>query len=123
MRMEKMTLKAQEAVQEGQTLARRGSHSNYEPEHLAKALFEQQDCIAVPIVQKIGADPKLVQQRIDEALGRMPTINGAAGATLSQRLLKTIDTAEDEAKAMKDEYTSSEHLLLALTQDRGTLGE
>ena len=74
MRMEKLTLKAQEAVQEGQTLARRGGNPSYEPEHLAKALFEQTDGVAVPIVQKIGADTRLLTSRIDEAIKRWPTI-------------------------------------------------
>ncbi len=123
MRMEKLTLKAQEAVQEGQTLARRAGHPNYEPEHLAKALFEQTDGIAVPILQKIGVEPKLVIGRIDEALARFPKIEGGAGATLSQRFLSTIDRAEDAAKSMKDEYTSSEHLLIALAQDKGGVGD
>jgi ATP-dependent Clp protease ATP-binding subunit ClpB len=123
MRMEKMTLKAQEAVQEGQTLARRAGHPNYEPEHLAKALFAQTDGIAAPILMKVGVDPKLLNQRLDEALSRFAKIDGGAGATLSQRLLTTFDRADDAAKAMKDEYTSSEHLLLALTQDKGAIGE
>src|SRR6185436_20086220 len=123
MRMEKMTLKAQEAIHEGQTLARRAGHPNYEPEHLAKALFAQTDGIALPIVQKIGVDPKLLTARLDEALARFPKIEGGAGATLSQRLLTAFDKAEVAAKAMKDEYTSSEHLLIALTQDKGAVGE
>jgi len=121
--MEKLTLKAQEAVQEGQTLARRAGNPSYEPEHLAKALFAQSDGIAVPICQKIGVDPKLVSARIDELITRFPRIEGGAGATLSQRLLQTSDRADDAAKAMKDEYTSSEHLLIALTQDKGGVGE
>src|SRR5262245_4440521 len=100
MRMEKLTLKAQDAVQAGQTVARRAGHPNYEPEHLAKALFEQTDGISVPIVQKIGADVRLLTSRIDEALKRFPSIEGAsAGGTLAQRLLTLFDRAEDEAKA------------------------
>src|SRR5262245_6019337 len=123
MRLEKMTLKAQEAVQEGQTLARRANHPSYEPEHLATALLSQSETMALPILRKIGTDTRLLQQRVDESLARLPKIEGGAGATLSQRLLSTFDRAEDSAKAMKDEYTSSEHLLLALTQDKGPLGE
>jgi ATP-dependent Clp protease ATP-binding subunit ClpB len=124
MRMEKLTLKAQEAVQEGQTLARRGGNPSYEPEHLAKALFEQTDGVAVPIVQKIGTDTRLLTSRIEDALKRLPTIQGSnAGATLSQRLLTLFDRAEDEAKSLKDEYVSSEHLLLALAADKGGAGE
>src|SRR3954462_15415367 len=123
MRMEKFTIKAQEAIQEGQSLARRASHPNYEPEHLAKALLAQEDGIAIPILQKVGADVRLLTQRIDEALTKQATIKGGAGATLSQRLLSTFDKAEDQAKALKDEFVSSEHLLLALASDKGSIGE
>src|SRR5256885_555565 len=106
MRIDKFTVKAQEAIQEGQTLARRAGHPNYEPEHLMKALLEQQDGITVPILQKIGSEPKLVLARVDEALGKFPKVSGGEGAQLGQRLVKTFDRAEDEAKALKDEFVS-----------------
>jgi ATP-dependent Clp protease ATP-binding subunit ClpB len=122
--MDKYTVKAQEALQEGQAQARRGSHPNYEPEHLLKALLGQQDGIVLPMLRKVGADPKLVGARADEALERLPRISGGeAGTTLGQRLLKATDKAEDEAAGLKDEYVSTEHLLLALTQDKGAVGE
>ncbi|MFZ5470423.1 MAG: Clp protease N-terminal domain-containing protein, partial [Myxococcota bacterium] len=124
MRLDRYTLKAQEAVQEGQGLARRDSHPSYEPEHLAKALLTQQEGIVTPVLQKIGADVRLVTSRVEEALDKLPRISGGeSGATLSQRLLRTFDRAEDEAKALKDEYVSSEHLLVALAQDKGAIGE
>ncbi|MHB8874001.1 MAG: ATP-dependent chaperone ClpB [Myxococcaceae bacterium] len=123
MRLDRYTVKAQEAVQEGQTLARRAGHPNYEPEHLMKALLAQQEGIVSPILQKIGADARLAAGRVDEALSKFPRVQGGEGATLSQRLLKLFDKAEDEAKALKDEYVSSEHLLLALTQDKSMVGE
>ncbi len=123
MRLDRYTLKAQEAIQEGQALARRASHPSYEPEHLAKALLGQHEGIAVPILQKIGADVHLVASRVDEALSKLPRIEGGEGAVLSQRLLKTFDRAEDEAKSLKDEYVSTEHLLAALAQDKGAVGE
>ena len=123
MRLDKYTLKAQEAIQQGQTLARRAGHSYFEPEHLAQALLEQEDGIAQPILQKIGADPGLVASRLAEALARLPRVEGAEGGILSQRLVRLFDLAEDEAKKLKDEYISSEHLLLALAQDKGATGE
>ena len=123
MRMDKFTVKAQEAIQEGQTIARRAGHPNYEPEHLAKALLTQQDGITLPILQKIGADPKLVLARVDEALGKFPRVQGGEGAALGQRLLKVFDKAEDEAKALKDEFVSSEHVIAALTSDKSMIGE
>ncbi|MDX2015214.1 MAG: ATP-dependent chaperone ClpB [Myxococcaceae bacterium] len=122
MRIDKFTVKAQEAIQEGQSLARRANHPNYEPEHLLRALLDQQDGVVVPMLQKIGADVKLVGGRVDDALSRMPTIKGGQ-TSISNRLMTLFDKAEDEAKAMKDEFVSSEHLLLALAQDKGAAGE
>ena len=80
--------------------------------------------MAEALLRRIGADPKLVVGRIDEALERLPTIQGGErGSRMSQRLLKDLDKAEDEAKKLKDEYVSTEHLLLALAQDKGAVGE
>src|SRR5688500_9782651 len=123
MRLDKYTVKAQEAIHEGQSLARRADNPNYEPEHLASALLAHKDGIVEPVLRKIGVDAKLFGSRLDEALGKLPRMQGGESALLSQRLLKTFDKAEDEAKGLKDEYISSEHLLLALTQDKGTVGE
>jgi len=123
MRLDKYTVKAQEAVQEGQTLARRAGSPHYEPEHLARALLSQEDGIIEPILQRVGADPRLVSERIDEAISKLPRVEGAEGGSLSQRLIRLFDRAEDEAKALKDEYVSSEHLLVAMVQDKGAIGE
>ncbi len=122
MRIDKFTVKAQEAIQEGQGLARRANHSNYEPEHLLRALLDQQDGLITPMLQKIGADVRLLGQRVDEALGRQATMKGGS-TSLSNRLVALLDKAEDEAKALKDEFTSTEHLVLAFTQDKGSAGE
>ncbi|MBX7100876.1 MAG: ATP-dependent chaperone ClpB [Myxococcaceae bacterium] len=124
MRLDKFTVKAQEAVQAAQGLARRGAHPEVEPEHLLKALLEQQDGLVRPMVQKIGGDPSLLAKRADEALKRLPSIQGtAAGANASTRFVALMDKAEDEARALKDEFVSSEHVLLALAQDKGAAGE
>jgi len=123
MRLDKFTVKAQEAIQEGQTLARRADNPSYEPEHLTAALLGQKDGIVEPILRKIGADPKLFGARLGEALQKLPRMQGGESGMLSQRLLKTFDKAEDEAKGLKDEFVSSEHLLLALTHDKGAVGE
>ncbi|QSQ24545.1 ATP-dependent chaperone ClpB [Pyxidicoccus parkwayensis] len=123
MRLDKYTVKAQEAIQEGQSLARRADNPQYEPEHLATALLGQKDGIVEPLLRKIGADAKLFAARLGEALQKLPRMQGGESAILSQRLLKTFDKAEDEAKSLKDEFVSSEHLLLALTHDKGAVGE
>ncbi|MCY1080126.1 ATP-dependent chaperone ClpB [Archangium lansingense] len=123
MRLDKYTVKAQEAIQEGQSLARRADNPSYEPEHLATALLGQKDGIVEPLLRKIGVDVKLFASRLGEALQKLPRMQGGESAMLSQRLLKTFDKAEDEAKSLKDDFISSEHLLLALTQDKGAVGE
>ena len=123
MRIEQFTLKAQEALQAAQTLARRMGSPEVEPEHLAKALLNQEQGVADALLRRIGTDPGLIQSRVDEALERLPRIQGGDGSRLSQRLLRDLDKAEDEAKHLKDEYVSSEHLLIALAQDKGAVGE
>src|SRR6476661_8265977 len=122
MRIDKFTLKAQEAIQEGQSLARRANHGNFEPEHLLRALLDQSDGVVTPMLQKIGVDVKLLSGRLDEALSRFSVIKGA-NTSLGNRLVSLLDRAEDDAKALKDEFTSSEHVLMAFTQDKGTAGE
>jgi ATP-dependent Clp protease ATP-binding subunit ClpB len=124
MKIDKFTVKAQEAISEGQSLARRANNPTYEPEHLARALLAQENGVFGAILKKIGADPSLVGARIEETLARLPRLQGSeGGATLGQRLLRVFDTAEDEAKKLKDEYVSSEHLVIALAQDKGAVGE
>ncbi len=122
MRLDKFTLKAQEAIQEAQGLARRRNHQALEPEHLALALLEQKDGIASPLLQKVGADLGLLNSRIEDELRRIPSVEGTEGF-LGQRLLKVLDRAEDEAKALKDEYVSTEHLLLSMTGEKAGVGE
>jgi ATP-dependent Clp protease ATP-binding subunit ClpB len=123
MRLDKYTVKAQEAIQEGQSLARRADNPDYEPEHLAAALLEQKDGIVEPLLRKIGVDVKLFASRLGESLQKLPRMQGGESAALSQRLMKTFDKAEDEAKGLKDDFVSSEHILLALAQDKGSVGE
>ncbi|MGC4117324.1 MAG: ATP-dependent chaperone ClpB [Myxococcales bacterium] len=122
MRLDKFTLKAQEAIQDAQGLARRRNHQSIEPEHLALSLLDQKDGIAVPLLNKVGAHLNLLRSRLDDALRKFPSIEGGEGY-LAQRLLKTFDKSEDEAKALKDEYVSTEHLLIALSEDKGEVGE
>ncbi|MGI5864964.1 MAG: ATP-dependent chaperone ClpB [Myxococcales bacterium] len=122
MRPEKFTLKAQEALQDTQGIARRRNHQTIEPEHLALALLDQKDGIAVPLLQKVGADVNLLRSRIEDELRKLPQVEGGQ-AYLGQRLLKTLDRAEDEAKKLKDEYVSTEHMLLGMVGEKAGVGE
>ncbi len=122
MRIEKFTIKAQEAIQEGQTIARRAGNPNFEPEHLLKALLEQKEGVVLPILQKIGVDAALLNGRLHDALQTFPKTS-IPTPSLSSRLVAALDKAEDEAAALKDEFVSSDHLLLSLVQDKGSVGE
>ncbi|HYR19401.1 MAG TPA: ATP-dependent chaperone ClpB [Myxococcales bacterium] len=124
MKLDKFTVKAQEALQEAQSIARRRDHQEILPEHVLAALVAQQDGLVAPLLQRIGADPKLVQARLDDELRKVAQVHGGEGGHLAQRSLKILDAAEDEAQKLKDEYVSTEHILLALASEkRGAAGE
>ena len=118
MKLDKFTVKAQEAVQESQAIARKRDHQEILPEHLLAALLAQQDGLVAPILQRIGADPALVGQRLEDELRKVSQVHGGEGGHLGQRALKVFDAAEAEAGKLKDEYVSTEHLLLGLLTDK-----
>src|SRR6195256_2413692 len=118
MKIDKFTVKAQEALQESQAVARKRDHQEILPEHLLAALLQQQDGLVAPLLQRVGAEPKLVQQRLDEEVEKVSQVHGGEGGHLSQRTLKVLDAAEAEAGKMKDEYVSTEHILLALASEK-----
>ncbi len=122
MRPEKMTMKAQEVLQAAQAQARRRDHQAIDAEHLLLALLEQEEGIARPILEKIGADPALVASRLEDELRGVPKVHGAE-PYITNRVMKLVDRAEDEAKKLKDEYVSTEHLLLAASEEKGGAGE
>jgi ATP-dependent Clp protease ATP-binding subunit ClpB len=118
MKLDKFTVKAQEALQESQAVARKRDHQEILPEHVLSALLNQQDGLVPPLLQRVGAEPQLVQQRLDEELKKIPSVHGGEGGHLAQRTLKVLDAAEEEAGKLKDEYVSTEHILLALAAEK-----
>jgi ATP-dependent Clp protease ATP-binding subunit ClpB len=124
MKLDKFTVKAQEALQDAQSVARRRDHQEILPEHVLAALLAQQDGLVGPLLQRIGADPHLVQARLEDELRKVAQVHGGEGGHLAQRTLKVLDAAQDEAEKLKDEYVSTEHILLALASEkRGAAGE
>ena len=120
MRLDKLTLKAQEALQEAKNIADTNNQQQLDVEHLLLALVEQPEGIAVPILQKIGVDIDQLKSRLAEHLSSLPQVHGGGGIEqiyISPRLNKTLETAWQEAQAMKDEYLSTEHMLLAIAED------
>jgi ATP-dependent Clp protease ATP-binding subunit ClpB len=114
----RMTEKAQEAVRQAQTIAQRQGQQQIEPEHLAAALLGQDNGAAARVVQKAGADPAGLGQRLQRAIERLPRVSGggapAGQVYIAPQVNEVLNAAETLAQQMKDEYVSVEHLLLAL---------
>jgi ATP-dependent Clp protease ATP-binding subunit ClpB len=116
----KFTQKAQEAVVAARSVAKEHSHGQIEPEHLLLALLRQTDGIVPQIVQKLEANPAEMALALERALGQKPQVYGATTQVgLSRDLDRAFDDAEKVAKRMRDDYVSTEHLLLALTGSHG----
>src|SRR3979411_2996200 len=122
MDMNRLTEKAQEALRAAQSDATRQGHQQIEVEHLLLALLEQEGGLTKSILEKSNVDPDLVRQRVQAELARMPKMSSSTGGGgdvyISGRLNRLLVQAEDEAKSLKDEYVSVEHLLLAMVEDR-----
>ncbi len=117
MRIDKFTQKGQEALLEAQNLAQKYNHPAVKPDHLLKVLVEQEGGVVLSVLKRIGVDIDVLQQRIDETLDRLPRATGASVQIgMDQDLASLIDEAEAIVDKMKDDYTSTEHILLAMVQ-------
>ncbi len=121
MRMDKLTIKAQEAIQKMQDIASQYGHQQLEPEHLLMALLGQDEGVVSSILAKLGINVGAVEADLANALEKMPKVEGAGlgQVYLSQHMNKLFDQALKEAEGLKDEYVSSEHFLLALSNMKG----
>jgi len=118
-RFEKFTVKAQEAMQAAQSLADQHNHQSMEPEHLLLALLQQREGVVGPVLAKLGARPEVIQRALEQALERLPTVRGGGGQHyLGERLRVALERAQAEAERLKDEYVSTEHLLIGIAQER-----
>src|SRR5689334_19474690 len=118
-RWDKFTVKAQEAIQQANELA--GQHGNPEmlPLHLLAALLQDSEGIVVPVLTKLGVKPATLQAQVMERIDRLPKVAGSSAQPhLSAAMAKTLDQAFKEADTFKDEYVSTEHLLLAMVRDK-----
>jgi len=117
---EKLTLKAQEALQEAKSAAERRHHQQIDVEHLLLALLGQKEGIVIPILQKLGANPELIASQLGDELSRIPQVTGrgAGQVYLSSRLNEILDNAWKEAERLTDEYVSTEHLLIAIADEK-----
>ena len=115
---DRFTLKSQEALQAANQLAEVRQNPELLPEHLLTALVRQQDGIVGPILQRAGMQPSAVEQRLRTDLDRLPKASGAR-TDASSRLAQVLDDAWKEAQTLKDEYLSTEHILLAIAEEKG----
>jgi len=140
MNLNKFTEKAQEAIYNAQELAQNLNHSQIEPEHLLLTLLEQPEGLAPQILQKLGVAPEAIALKrhhtlLPETVGvmalhqparaeleRLPKVTGAAQVYVSPRFSRVTDAAQKEATRLRDEFVSTEHLLLALADDSGAAG-
>ncbi len=125
MRLDRFTIKAQEAIQAAQSYAEANNQQQVDVEHVLLALLEQQEGVVPPMLQKIGVDPKALAAQVKAEIDRMPKAWGAAleqGLYITPRLKRLLDEAVRQAQALKDEYVSTEHLLIAAVDDQGAAG-
>ncbi|MGB8518731.1 MAG: ATP-dependent chaperone ClpB [Candidatus Tumulicola sp.] len=126
MNVDKMTERVSEALNAAYTRALTEHNTETTPEHMLAAMLDQERGIAPDVLAKAGADMPALTRRIGEAIGRLPRLSGAtadsAQVTLSPELARVMAAAENEAKALQDDYTSVEHVLLAMAQAPGALG-
>jgi ATP-dependent Clp protease ATP-binding subunit ClpB len=117
MQLDRFTIKSQEALQEAIKVAADRRNTETAPAHLLLALLDQEDGIVGPVLRKVGADPAAIRSQIGGQLDRLPTITaGAREPATARELLDVLRGAEREAGKLQDEYISTEHLLLALSE-------
>jgi len=114
LRFDKMTVKAQEAVQESQEIAARYENQAIEPLHLLVALVEQKDGVVPPLLARLGIRPELLMQDVEREISRLPKVQGFGQHNMSRALNDVLERSFDEAEKFKDEYVSTEHLFLAI---------
>src|SRR5712691_2512918 len=124
LRFEKMTVKAQEAVQAAQEVAARHENQQIEPVHLLAALVAQADGVVPPLLARLGVRSEALSQEIEREIGRLPKVQGFGQQHMGRPLNEVLERAFKEADSFKDEYVSAEHLFLAIAaQDREPAGQ
>jgi ATP-dependent Clp protease ATP-binding subunit ClpB len=125
MQADKFTIKTQEALQAAQRLAEQRHNPQLTPEHLLAILLEQEGGVVVPVLDKLGAAPAALRADINAALEALPTLSAETGdpTGASNELVQALRAAEQEAGKLQDEYVSTEHLLLALSESKTPAGD
>jgi ATP-dependent Clp protease ATP-binding subunit ClpB len=121
----RFTRKTGEALQAAQALAREQNHSQVTPEHLLAALVSQAEGVVLPVLERVGVPAKTVGDRVEEALQNLPKVYGqtAQQAQLSQDAYRILEAADQERTGLDDDYLSTEHVLLAMSEVTGGVGD
>ena len=114
LRFDKLTVKAQEALQAAQEMAARSGQQQIEPLHLLWALVAQGDGVVPPLLEKLGVPPTTLASEVEKQIERLPKVSGVSEQYLSKASNDVLQRAFDEAQRLKDEYVSTEHILLAI---------
>jgi ATP-dependent Clp protease ATP-binding subunit ClpB len=117
MRLERFTLRGQEAIQSAIEAAERNQHQQVEPEHLLLAMLEQPEGVVRPLLGKLGANLQVILNDLQAAIARLPKVQGGS-QYFSPRITQVFQAAQKEAEQMQDEYVSTEHLLLAVAAEK-----
>src|SRR5437764_2868269 len=117
---DRLTVKAAEALQQAASIARAKGNPVINDAHLFSALLQQEEGIVVPLLQKAGLNVTQLQAETEREIERFPKQSGGSDPTLSRELSRVLDRADDEAKGRGNAYVSSEHLLLALIEEKNT---
>ena len=124
LRFEKMTVKAQEAIQGAKEVAASHENQQVEPVHLLAALITQADGVVSPLLARLGIRSELLMQELEREMGRLPKVTGFAQQNMSRALNDVLERAFKEAENFKDEYVSTEHMFLAIAgRDRDPAGQ
>ncbi|MCH2184700.1 AAA family ATPase, partial [Myxococcota bacterium] len=114
MRYDKFTIKSQEAIQSAQSIAEEYGHSLVESVHLLSALLTQPEGNTLPVLQKLGLTVSVLENKVREGLDSLPRVSGASQTQIGQSASQVLNDSFAEAENLKDEYVSTEHILLAL---------
>ena len=123
MNYENFTIKTQEALQEASSIANKNDNAEIAPEHVLEALLEQQDGLTVPIIERIGVSATELNNKVKDLVRENPKVSGAAQVYFSSQTQKLLANAEKEMSALKDQYLSTEHLLLAIADSDTRAGD
>ena len=123
MNYQNFTIKTQEALQEASSIANKKDNSEIGAEHVLQALLEQQDGLIAPVVERIGISSTELINKTKNLIDSNPKVTGVPNVYFSSEMQKILAKAENEMNALRDQYLSTEHLLLAMSESEGRTGQ